>query len=78
MAKGFIKLKQDICKACELCASVCPMGCLEIDQNVINAKSYHPIAFVNTEKCIGCARCAIMCPDGVISVYREEGAKESE
>jgi len=71
MAKGYVELKQDICKACELCVSVCPNGCLEIDQNAVNAKSYHPISFVKKDECIGCARCAVMCPDGVISVYKE-------
>lgn len=71
MAKGTIVLQQDKCKACELCVSVCPKNCLEIDQEAVNAKGYHPVAFVHHEDCIGCANCAIICPDAVITVYRD-------
>lgn len=71
MARGIVKLRTDICKACELCASVCPNGCLEIDQEKLNAKGYHPISFVNQEACVGCSNCAVICPDGVINVYVE-------
>jgi len=71
MAKGKLVLKQDICKACELCASVCPKKCLALDQDSVNAKGYHPIAFVNPDDCIGCANCAVICPDCVINVYVE-------
>ena len=71
MAKGKVALKQDKCKACELCVSVCPKRCLELDQEAVNVKGYHPIAFVNRDGCIGCANCAIICPDAVITVYRD-------
>lgn len=71
MAKGTIKLNQDKCKACELCVSVCPKECLDLDQEAVNVKGYHPVALMNPDDCIGCARCAIICPDAVISVYRE-------
>lgn len=71
MARGKVVLRQDICKACELCASVCPRECLALDQEAVNAKGYHPIAVVNMDACIACGNCAVICPDGVIDVYRE-------
>lgn len=72
MARGIIKLRQDICKACELCVSVCPKGVLALDPVEFNVKSYHPITVVNPEACIACASCAVICPDGVINVYKED------
>ena len=70
MAKGKLVLRQNICKACGLCASVCPKDCLAIDQKTVNVKGYHPIALVNEDACIGCAFCAKMCPDCVIKVEK--------
>ena len=72
MAKGIVVLRTDICKACELCVSVCPKGCLELDKKNVNAKAYHPVVFINQEECIACANCALICPDGVINVYKED------
>ena len=72
MAKGIVKLNQDKCKACELCVSVCPKGCLGLETEAVNVKGYHPVAFLNPDDCIGCGRCAIMCPDAVINVYKED------
>lgn len=71
MAKGTIKLNQDKCKACELCISVCPKECLDLDQEEVNVKGYHPVTLADPDECIGCARCAVICPDAVINVYRE-------
>lgn len=68
MAKITIDLTY--CKGCELCTSACPMKILELDQNQMNAKGYHPVHVTNPEKCTGCASCAIMCPDCAITVER--------
>ena len=71
MAKGRVDLNQDKCKACELCVSVCPKSCLEVDQEAVNVKGYHPVAFVHEDGCIGCANCAVIWPDAAITVYRD-------
>lgn len=71
MAKGKVTFKQDICKGCGLCVSVCPVNILAMDEKAINRKGYHPATVVEPEKCIGCANCATMCPDLVITVERE-------
>lgn len=71
MAKGIIKIREDRCKGCEICISVCPKKILEIDERHVNARGYHPVCITDAAQCIGCASCAIMCPDGIINVYTE-------
>lgn len=71
MAKGRAIFNTDICKGCGLCASVCPLKIIELNQTVINKKGFHPAHLAQPDKCIGCANCAIMCPDSVITVVRE-------
>lgn len=79
MAKGIVKFKEEKCKGCELCVSVCPVKILALHETKINAKGFRPACVLEPEKCIGCANCAMICPDGVISVYiREEGDEPNE
>ena len=68
MAK--VTFRTERCKGCRLCLSVCPKKIIVIDENVLNAKGYHPAGVIEQEKCIGCAFCATMCPDCVITVER--------
>ncbi|NLM05661.1 MAG: 4Fe-4S dicluster domain-containing protein [Tissierellia bacterium] len=71
MAKGKVTIKQDRCKGCGLCVSVCPKEVLALDKKVINDKGYNPASAVKPEECIGCANCALICPDVVITVERD-------
>lgn len=71
MAKGRVTIREDRCKGCGLCVSVCPKKILALDKNVINQKGYHPSSCINPDECIGCANCAMICPDCVITVERE-------
>jgi 2-oxoglutarate ferredoxin oxidoreductase subunit delta len=61
--------KEDLCKGCGLCVSVCPKNIIEVSE-AINSKGYHPTYVDNQEACISCAACARICPDSVITVYR--------
>ncbi len=70
MAKFNVVFRDEKCKGCGLCASVCPKSILEIDSENVNLKGYHPIHMVDIEECIGCCSCALMCPDGIINIYR--------
>lgn len=65
-----VKILEDVCKGCGLCADACPRKVLAIDKNKINKRGYNPIAAVAMENCIGCAMCAQMCPDVCIEVER--------
>jgi len=61
------------CKGCGLCIVSCPKKIIELSQEKINKKGYHPAAIIEggAEKCIACAMCATMCPDVVITVEKD-------
>lgn len=67
-AKGFIKVDEQACKGCGLCATVCPVKCIGYADKTNNKGYYY--ALMENDKCIGCANCAEVCPDSVITVYR--------
>lgn len=71
MAKGRVEIDEGFCKGCGLCVGVCPQSILELDQDTITAKGYHPAHCLDEGRCTGCATCAMMCPDIAITVYRE-------
>lgn len=60
----------ELCKGCGLCVSVCPKKILQLDQDRLNSKGYHPASCVDQSLCIGCAFCAVQCPDSVITVEK--------
>ena len=53
-----VSFRQDRCKGCGLCVSVCPKKIIAIDSAVLNDKGYHPAGVIDMDKCIGCAFCA--------------------
>jgi 2-oxoglutarate ferredoxin oxidoreductase subunit delta len=59
----------DRCKGCELCITICPRHCLELDLSVVNALGYHPVRLTDAAACTSCALCARICPDAVFAVY---------
>jgi len=67
---GKVKFKEDACKGCRLCMSVCPKKILKIDETKVNPKGYHPVTCTDLNQCTGCTFCAVMCPDLIIEVYR--------
>lgn len=70
MARGRVTFKEDLCKGCNLCVTVCPVKILALDKSKLNAKGYHPAGVIDNDKCIACQNCALMCPDLVITVER--------
>ena len=65
-----VTFKEDLCKGCELCTTVCPKHIVVIAKDRINAKGFNPAHVVEQDKCIGCAFCATICPDTVIEVEK--------
>lgn len=69
--KGWITVREDWCKGCELCTTVCPKDLLHMAGR-FNARGYHPVELVDPQgECTGCALCALICPEAIITVYRQ-------
>ena len=58
------------CKGCGLCVDACPANIIELNQDKITDKGYHPAHCIDQSKCTGCTSCALMCPDVAITVWR--------
>ncbi len=61
--------REDRCKGCEVCISVCPQDIIALD-NRINKLGYRPAVVADQAACTSCTLCAKVCPDAVISVFR--------
>jgi 2-oxoglutarate ferredoxin oxidoreductase subunit delta len=64
-----IEIAAELCKACELCISVCPKDCIQ-QSDTLNRYGVYPMRMRDLAECTGCALCATMCPDAAIEVYR--------
>ncbi|NLY54681.1 MAG: 4Fe-4S dicluster domain-containing protein [Firmicutes bacterium] len=64
-----VTFREDRCKGCELCISVCPRNILVMSEKM-NQKGFHYATITDQSRCIACAFCARMCPDTVIEVER--------
>ncbi len=68
MAK--VEFREERCKGCGLCVSVCPKKIISWKTTELNIKGYHPAGVEEMDKCIGCSMCATICPDNVIEVWK--------
>jgi 2-oxoglutarate ferredoxin oxidoreductase subunit delta len=65
-----IVLRDDRCRACELCIHACPRGLLVLAET-LNKDGHHPVRLTDEEACTGCAMCALMCPHvAIVKVIR--------
>jgi 2-oxoglutarate ferredoxin oxidoreductase subunit delta len=78
MARGKVVVREDRCKGCGLCVSVCPVEILQLAEERFNVKGHTPVEVTDPEKCTGCAMCATICPDVVFTVYRRRRQRERE
>ena len=67
--RGWVTIKAERCKGCELCIPVCPTNILTLGQ-ATNSKGYPVITVTDMESCTGCTLCARICPDQVFDVYK--------
>ena len=65
-----LTFRQDRCKGCGLCVTVCPKHILALDSGT-NVKGYRPVTCTDEAACIGCASCAKMCPDSIITIQKD-------
>lgn len=66
-----VSIDKNKCKACGLCAAVCPKGIIHINPDEITA--YGKGCAVVKGECIGCTSCYTVCPDIAITIEREDG-----
>lgn len=71
--KSNVTIDAKTCKGCGLCAAACPKKIIRLDNDVLNAKGYHPASVFDMGQCTACAICAVICPDSAIKVEKEEG-----
>lgn len=65
-----VEFREDRCKGCGLCVSVCPRKIILLRQEKLNSKGFHPAGVDQMDLCTGCTMCATICPDSVIEVWR--------
>ena len=66
-----VTFREDRCKGCELCVSVCPKKIIKLADDRLNSKGFKPAEVIEQDKCIACAFCATICPDLVIEVEKD-------
>ncbi|QJC31377.1 NADH-quinone oxidoreductase subunit NuoI [Enterobacteriaceae endosymbiont of Macroplea mutica] len=64
------KNNNERCVACNLCAVVCPVGCISLKRaiNPITNRSYPKFFNINLSRCIFCGFCEEACPTGAIQL----------
>ena len=77
--KGYIEIRQDMCKGCRLCIEACKQGAIVVAEGEINALGYAPVKFEDPDgQCRGCKMCAEACPDCCIVVFRARKAEVAD
>lgn len=71
--RGTIVVDENLCKACELCVEACPQHVINLNEEIITPRGFHP-AHLAADGCTGCSICALVCPEAAITVYREKKA----
>ncbi|XBC37801.1 MAG: NADH-quinone oxidoreductase subunit NuoI [Buchnera aphidicola (Meitanaphis elongallis)] len=60
---------EERCVACNLCAVVCPVGCISLKKSTLKTKRWYPEFFrINFSRCIFCGLCEEACPTAAIQL----------
>lgn len=71
-----IEIRDERCKGCLLCTTVCPKEILQQSER-FNAQGYKVVEVPSDKmkECIACSSCAKICPDFCITVYKTPSVK---
>jgi Pyruvate/2-oxoacid:ferredoxin oxidoreductase delta subunit len=68
MAAKIPEFDYAICMACNICAELCPLTCIEMSKTDVDAlKKAYPL-LTSPETCTGCSICKNACPVEAISM----------
>ncbi|XBC41917.1 MAG: NADH-quinone oxidoreductase subunit NuoI [Buchnera aphidicola (Kaburagia rhusicola rhusicola)] len=60
---------EERCVACNLCAAVCPVGCISLKKSISKTNRWYPKFFrINFSRCIFCGLCEEACPTAAIQL----------
>lgn len=71
--KAVAEIRTELCTGCGICASVCPVSCIDILGTGLN---FNGSAHVNRELCTGCNFCAVDCPWEAIAMVNPDGSEK--
>lgn len=66
-----VHVREDDCKGCGICISVCPVKILEFSEGY-NARGVHYPQVTEPSKCTSCGNCMIYCPDFAMVVDKDD------
>jgi NAD-dependent dihydropyrimidine dehydrogenase PreA subunit len=67
-----VRVRDDECKGCAVCVSVCPKGCLAMSGK-LNTMGYEYVHFIHDEACTACGLCFLSCPEpSALTVFAEQ------
>ncbi len=74
-----IEFRDDRCKGCTLCMTVCPKQIITLSTR-FNKSGYKVVEVLeeHLEKCTSCAACALICPDYAIMLGPKNRRKKGE
>ena len=62
------QVDEETCDACKICAELCPMGAIEVDE----------FAYVNQDVCLGCGVCVTACKPKSLQLVRRPKAEPAK
>jgi len=69
--KWDVAVREDMCKACRFCISVCPVDVFAWREKP-NKIGWVPVTVAHEQNCVGCMLCYQICPDFCIDVAVKE------
>ncbi len=66
-----VHIKEDDCKGCGICLSVCPVRILEFSDDY-NARGVRYPRVTDPARCTSCGNCMIYCPDFAMVVDEDD------
>lgn len=79
IARKVIEFREDRCKGCSLCMTVCPKQIITMSPR-FNTSGYKVVEVLeeHLDQCTSCAACALICPDCAVLLGPRKRRKKGE